>query len=359
MTLVAKTRSLATLAGRSAVRFLCRQKGFQPLPEPELVGSTDTVGCLPALYVPEQLDRVVSCGFERTLKSEVEKLRASCFVESPIEKYELGESLIIGGQVVTKTARHFFGRSSAYEYIGKPILRLDQANLANTLQGTKYFGHWLRDDCAMFEYLRETPPPLISMRRGNWPDGIVYEKLFSQTWQETSFASIGALTVFRELGFSRSKAERLQILRRRIRQTLPSGTSGDIVFIARGASGASRAISNADALMQALEAAGVRILEPETGTEDLLRALLDAELVISVEGSQAGHALYGLKERGALLILQPPSRFYNPHHEWARLLGMGYGIVVGEQEKDGFQIRANEVLAMVDRLLIAPRIAEA
>jgi hypothetical protein len=81
--------------------------------------------------------------------------------------------------------------------------------------------------------------------------------------------------------------------------------------------------------------------------------LLDARVIITVEGSQAAHGVFTLAENGSLLILQPPRRFYNPHIEWTRLLGMRYGIVIGKDVDDGagFLIDPDEVLRMVDQMI--------
>jgi hypothetical protein len=114
-------------------------------------------------------------------------------------------------------------------------------------------------------------------------------------------------------------------------------------------------MSNQDEVEQAFTAAGIRIVEPGTDGEALVQNLLDAAVIVTIEGSQASHGVYTLAEGGALLILQPPERFYNPHHEWARLLGMRYGITVGQKDGPGFRIHPGEALRMIDRLMAAHR----
>ncbi|MFC3166518.1 hypothetical protein [Paracoccus fontiphilus] len=81
------------------------------------------------------------------------------------------------------------------------------------------------------------------------------------------------------------------------------------------------------------------------------RQILDASVIISVEGSQACHAIYALREGGALLVLQPPDQLYSAAQEWMRTLDMNCGMVIGTAAEGGFTINPDEVLQMVDRLL--------
>jgi hypothetical protein len=80
-------------------------------------------------------------------------------------------------------------------------------------------------------------------------------------------------------------------------------------------------------------------------------------MIITIEGSQAAHGVYMLQTGGSLMILQPPDRFYNPHHQWARLIGMAYGTVVGTPDGVSFHMDPGEVLDMAERLETVPRFA--
>src|SRR5262249_25449459 len=96
---------------------------------------------------------------------------------------------------------------------------------------------------------------------------------------------------------------------------------------------------------------GVRIVEAETlAVPDLIKEVFGARLVISVEGSQLSHTLYTMHDRGGLLVIQPPDRFFNSHMDWARTLGMGYGIVVGERHDLGFNLPLDDLLRTIDML---------
>lgn len=340
-----------------------RGRKLQPLPPPHLVGPSETVSCAPGLYEADQIGRVTACGFRGALPDELAKLDATVFQEAPLERYDLGPSLIVGGRIVTRSAWHLFRDLPRREVLGDRPHEYGRISLLNSQRGMRYFGHWLRDDCALHEALRDMPSmsrgELLSMRRAHWPDCAFYETAFGHDWPEVGVARIADLTLWRDQGFSRDKAARLRRLRARLRQTGRGENVGQIVYLGRGRHGVARDMANRDAFETALQKAGIRVLEPGRGGAELSRQLLDAAMIVTIEGSQASHGVYNLAEGGAMLILQPPDRFYNPHHEWCRLLGMSYGVVVGKPGAGGFSICPDEVLRMVDRLVAQERVRDA
>lgn len=276
-------------------------------------------------------------------------LRADRFTGTPAERYRLGESIIIGGTVITQQARHHYRALPEIKALSAKLQTYDAATLLNTEQGLFYFGHWLQDDCALYELMKDAPN-LLSIARPDWPDRHYYEAGFGQVWTETRFAHVGDLTVWRDLGYSTDKARRLQALRTRLRASVtPTGNRG-IVYISRGRMGEPRNMSNTEAFENALRDAGIDVIDLNEGGA----AILDARMIISIEGSQACHGLFALAAGGSFLIIQPPERFYNPLRNWASLLGLNYGIVVGQKDVVSFHVDPGEVLRMVDRLLAVP-----
>ncbi|MFV0332776.1 MAG: glycosyltransferase 61 family protein [Tropicimonas sp.] len=350
--MMGRQRVLAQVLGAEWRALRAGGRQFDSLPAGEPVGLEEEIACRPALYEEAQLGRVQCCGFGMSLAGEKAKLDATSFRSVPARRIALGEAVIAGAQVFSGPSRFFFAQGGIYPALRGRLREFGAAQLANTAQGMRYFGHWLRDDCVMRDLMAEGGA-VLSMVRPHWPDAVAYERLFGQGWDEVSLAYVSDLTVWRELGFSRDKARRIRDLRARLRQGVVGHGAGRVVYIARGPGGAPRTMENEDALLAALDAAGVMILRPEGNAEALLNELLDASLVISIEGSQLTHAVFSLAEGGGVLTIQPPDRFYNPHHEWTRLMGMRYGIVVGQPGEGGFTVDAGEVLAMIDRLMAA------
>ncbi|WOI55685.1 glycosyltransferase family 61 protein [Palleronia sp. LCG004] len=332
-----------------ARRRLLRRKIFTRLPAGEPQGPSDVVECLPAKYEPAQIDRVVACGFSSTISQEIEKLEATNYREVPLAACRLGRSMIVGGQILTDESRYYLGPQSPLEAMREAPKSYDRACVYNSALGLRYFGHWLHDDCSVREAVAGREP-CISLRRPKWPDADVYETAFGHVQDQPEHAVVESLTVYADRAFSRAKAENVRALRRKLRERIAPRKKGQIVFLRRGPSAVARHIVEEEQLIKHLDRAGIRIVDPERGTTETIEELLDAALVISVEGSQAAHAVYCAADRGSMLILQPPDRFYNPGVEWCRMAGLSYGTVIGEAAEGGFRIHSDEVLSMVGRL---------
>lgn len=325
---------------------------FADLPEPQAEYAPIQMTCRPALYEPEQLNRVTKCNLNRSLEFMMGLWTDTVWTEAPLSIYRLGPAVVLGGTVITSQARYWL-RDYQVGLLRtlKTCVREPEIVLVNSLQGLKFFGHWLGDDCTAFEAFRDHAA-LRSVRRPAWSDIAFYEDAFCQSWQEQDIMQTENLIMLRDLGFSRRKAERYRTLRRRLRERVcERPAAGKIVFIRRGESAAKREITNWDELRQKLEDRGISIVTPEINTEHFVQSILDASLIITVEGSQACHAIYALKDGGGLLILQPPFQLHTAAQEWMRSLDLHCGMVIGRAEKDGFTIVPDEVLAMADRLL--------
>ncbi len=321
-------------------------------PTPEPLEQAESYEVLPALYEKEQFDRVVRVGFDRSLESEQEKLDARVAFSTPPEVTVFRDVICCGRRLFGRSGNHFLAN-------GNPIRQAfmsqrsgyDHVVVTNSTLGLKYFGHWLGDDCAARELPLPSSGVLKSFARPNWSDAAFYEDAFGQVWDEEPVFYADKLSVFTDIGFGMSKKRRLEDLRARMRKKYPiAENEGGIAYVQRGSRGEKRSMANEDELMTRLSAAGITIVTGESGGETIARAMMDCKIIIGVEGSQINHATYNLHENGALLVLQPPHRFYNPHHEWARLMGMRYGTVVGQPRTQDYIVDPDEVLAMVDRL---------
>lgn len=334
---------------RTAKRKISRSSMFTALPAAQVLRKGQALPVRPPLFEPEQLERVIACGFGRSIQEEVARLTATYLMEGRPEEYDLGSCVIAGGQVFSEEATYYISDRSPIKAMRGTLQKLESVKMASSEQGLKYFGHWLRDDCALYEWIRDDEKT-YSLTRPNWPDAQIYEAAFDQDWTPLDFAFCENLTIYRELGFNRDKSRRFDILRQKLRTQYPQYEGGQIVYLSRGATGSPRNMSNAVVFEAELEKAGVQIVEPESDPAALPAKLLNAQMIITIEGSQAAHGVYMLGQGGSMLILQPPERFYNAHQEWTRMTGMKYGTVVGSKDDVSFHVCPNEVLAMVERL---------
>ena len=331
-----------------AARLLTRRapEDWPPAETPPITGA---FAVRPAIYDPDQLDRVVKVGFGRTLAQQKDKLDQVEAPSAPATRMEFSDITWIGGRFYTRDKTYFMIPGNPLTQTGTTCPRYDHVVITNSRPGLRYFGHWLRDDCAAREMDLPGDATLLSLTRPDWADSRYYETVFDQSWIDTKAFFARKLTVLTDIGFSPDKRKRLQKLRARLRQNAPANDRpGRIVYIRRGPGSVPRTMENEDALVAALSAAGVGVVDAESGGDAISREILDAKIIISIEGSQLSHATYNLAEGGAILVLQPPDRFYNPHHDWSRLLGMRYAIVVGRISEKSYTVDPDEVLRMLD-----------
>lgn len=263
--------------------------------------------------------------------------------------YVLGGEIYAGGERIWIPTNQTPMLSASVEVMDEPIV------ITNSSAGMRYFGHWVLDDCSAFAAARdEGRGRLVSMVRRNWPDIPLFEEaFFNERWVEKKAVWSPRVQVTTDMGFSPAKRDRLESFRNGLRTRITATDPGKIVYLRRGPSAVSRDVTNEDELISALEAKGIPIVRAEIDTPEMLAQLMDSKVVITVEGSQTTHATWTVAKSGALLVLQPPDRFYNPHLEWTRLFDIPYGVVIGEPREGGFHIYPDEVFSMIDRLLKA------
>lgn len=326
---------------------------FGDFGQPELEHPARELSCRPALYEPDQLSRITGGGNGMTFDTLMTLWTQTRWTEAPLHIFRLGPACILRGTVITRKAMHWMD-------VPRPMLNdllvdvpsTPESVVLNSQQGLRFFGHWLGDDCSSYEAFPDHPG-LISMKRPKWGDVAFYEKAFDQHWQDQNVIVSENLILLNSLGFSRRKGDRYRTLRHRLRKAIgPTGEPGKIVYIRRGPSAKMRTwIANDDDVATALEARGITVVTPEGDTAAFVRTILDAAIVITMEGSQARHSIYGLCDGGGLLILQPPDQAYGAAQEWMRVLDLHCGMVIGMPADEGFTVNPDEVLSMTDRLL--------
>lgn len=321
---------------------------------PVIMGSTDLMPCRQALYDAAQFDRIRATPARTDIPFQLNRLTETGQRRTEALVHRYGPATVVGGRIFHAKGETWI--PTRQPRVWSPVVETvtDPVTLPNSPPGMRYFGHWVRDDASAYEVARDRGGRVLSMVRPDWSDAPFYEEVFGQDWQEKTAFHTPDLTVVTDIGFSEAKRDRLLALGARLRTRVAAEEPGRIVYLARGPSARSRGLQGEDELIAVLEAQGLKILYAESDPRALTAGLMDAKMVITVEGSQTSHAVYTLARDGAILVIQPPYRFYNPHLEWTRLLDVPYGIVIGIPDEDGsFRVDPDEVLAMADRLLDA------
>src|SRR5690606_17606470 len=94
---------------------------------------------------------------------------------------------------------------------------------------------------------------------------------------------------------------------------------------------------------------GWTVLDAEVATlDELLDALVSADIVAGVEGSQLAHLYYSMRPGKVVLMLMPPDRFNLLYKDFCDRLDLVFGFHVGCTTPAGWEIDLPGLLRLVD-----------
>jgi hypothetical protein len=305
----------------------------------------------PVIFLPGQLEKVTGAPSESTLAAEIQAMTAREVTHAPTIAYHIRNAALLGGSVYAGRLRHFiFNDRLAAK---TPPVRIEKATLASTFIGLKYFGHWLKDDCTLRLLCEQFGIPLC-IRIPTHSHIAKYADYFEQDWSTSiDNALIDHLVIAQDFGQNRSKKQRYEILRSRIRARFGDHLARSFVYLKRGATGASRLVYNEEVIVDALVEKGFVVLDVAADSlEQILTVLSRAKLVISMEGSHCAHCVAALPSGGGLMLLEPANRFCANQRGWTDALSIRSGFVVGDAVGDtGFSFSVSEIVKTIDLML--------
>lgn len=223
--------------------------------------------------------------------------------------------------------------------------------LCTSWAGIKYFGHWLHDDVVTYEIAKKYGD-VISLPTAPWSDKDAYTKYFDQNWNNHLYGKIHSLVIFQDYSQNSNKVARYQALRKKIRRKLSEAETNQdkLVYLRRGATGKNRRIlENEDDLINSLDKKGFIVVDIEKHSgHEIVEQMLGANLVVTLEGSQQTHALYTLKDRGALINITPPELFTAVAKDWTEAIGFDFGFLLGDKSEKGFTVNIDNLFKTID-----------
>lgn len=228
---------------------------------------------------------------------------------------------------------------------------LKSAHMMSQWAGSHYFGSYMRDELPLGLLPPEGASGVTVTTKAYVHEAGYREILSLPRPPLAAAARIGVLTIYSDFAQNSSKAARYRELRRRVQEyfkgSARSAPTG--VYLKRGATGERRVVANEAALEQLLTKLGFDIVEPVKLTaEEIAQRLLNAPVIIGVEGSHLAHTMYTLADNGTLVVIQPPDRFALPYKEFADRLELGFAFVVGHPAEDGFTVDLDEIKRILD-----------
>lgn len=305
----------------------------------------------PTISLPGQIEKVTGAPSESTAAAEIQAMVEREVIHAPTIAFHIRDAALFGGSIYTGNLRHFIFKTP--KRTKNNSVHIENAALTSTFVGIKYFGHWLKDDCTLRLLCEEFGDPLC-VRAAPHPDCAKYARYFQQDWSTAiDGALIDHLVIMQDFGQNNSKRQRYEVLRSRVKASLGSERAKSLVYIKRGATGASRLVHNEGEIINVLIEKGFEILDIASDKlEYVLTVLSQARVVISIEGSHCAHCVVSLPAGSGLILLQPPNRFCANQRGWADLLSIRSGFVVGDvMDGSSYSFSLSDILKTVDLML--------
>ena len=327
--------------------------------EKEILCPDEPEAVAPSIFLPGQLERVKEWRNEPwfgqlSASHQISGVISTTVNHAPTIAYHIKGAILFDGSIYIGNYRyplHPDYDNSAFVSSIHTVDHLHNAALASTYLGTRFFAHWLADDCTRY-LLAEGAHRVICTRRSTYPHQQEYQTYFKQDWTSLDRARINKLTIFQDFSQNSHKRKRYEVLRQRIKANVSAIGSDTRVYLRRGNTGTSRLIRNEDEIIDTLVKYGFVLVDVEKDTVDrIIGTLLGAKIVVSIEGSHNAHCTYSCQQGSAFLVLMPSDRFAQMTRGWAACLGIRYGFVVGIGEDAGYYFPVHEVLRTIDLLL--------
>ncbi|WP_303544193.1 glycosyltransferase 61 family protein [Sphingomonas natans] len=336
-----------------AAPILARLRGYRPIE----AAASQTVELAPAdraetseaIALPGEFERATGA-METTNMAEQRRLIGAGMLDHGATIGRLVENVtIVGAGLYASRAYSTFGPRPGMR-VSSPCAHFDEAQFCGGQGGEFYFGHWLCDNLAT--------EPLAAMRglsavtlRPRWMHEAGYRALFQLRATEVAHARFDRLWVIDDRGYNEARVARFRAMRTTLRAAVGDPRPNTRLYIARGTTGAKRALTNEPALIETLVARGFAVIEPEHMTPPAIAtALAAAELVISIEGSALCHALMALPAGARMLTIQPPTRFNIFNKIIGDFAGLRTGYVVADPDGDGFRLDPDRLFRTIDLL---------
>jgi hypothetical protein len=303
-----------------------------------------------AIFLDGEMERVGAVQEDTTLQAEVARLSSRQQHHMETVAYRFSEVQLQAGRLfkggMSHRMSHLTDLASRREQVD-----IDSAAIASTLLGSLYFGHWMRDDSTL-QLAVKSLAPTIDVARQSYTHEAGYRDLLSLQEHRVARARVRELFLLDDWGHNPFKRRRFAELRATFRRSVPiSGTERIYIRRGRAVGARGRDMLNTNEVEQFLTAQGFAMIDPDSMSAKEIASIANgAKLVVGLEGSHLGHAIFPIADEGTLLVLQPPLRFNNPYKDVSDSLGLRYAFTVGTQETEGFRIDLTRLGRLLDRV---------
>jgi hypothetical protein len=301
-----------------------------------------------AISLPGEKERARGSIGLTALETHLTWLEAGAISQGATKSYRFHDALLADETVYVRGQYLVCGKGPKRAVIFDRHDSFDEAQLCTHPAARDFFGHWLQDAMCLELLAKSRGLTPLSFKTKKWLHEPGYRDLLMMPETSTSLAKVATLWLTDDRAFNAGWSRRFKELRSRARRKV--GSEGPSrLFISRGAGGSARDLQNKDEITNLLTKHGFTIIEPEQLTaEEVIGALGNAKLIVSVEGSNLIHAQLGLPEGSAMVVIQPPRQFNAYHKVIADIVGLRFAFVVADEADGSFSVDPARLMRTID-----------
>ena len=303
-----------------------------------------------SIYLDGQLDKATGAASGTDLAAQLNPVTNRNVIHAPTIAYHIQNAILTNGSIYSGNMKYFLYPRPPKSARTGPVY-MKTAALVSTKLGTQFFGHWLKDDCTQYLLGAKHGVPLSVPPLYARVDQPKYESLFLQNWNASTEARIDHLIIYQDFSQNSLKRHRYQLLTARIRSRLVPKPPA-FVYFKRGKTGVPRLIANEDEIIKTLSREGFIVVDMGSDNlETIITSLMDARIVVTLEGSHLSHCWFSPENRSGVVTLQPPNCFTSITKGWLDAVSARFGFVVGDRGNGCTWFSVSDILKTVDLMV--------
>lgn len=322
----------------------------------ELIEKERTLETNIPIYLDGDLDKVKSVPFGISIKKEMIEFNSKKYISGPFYNYQIENFFLLKNRIYFDNYEYQLNplEKKIKLYDSRDVVEYDNAAFSSMRISTVFFGHWLREEMVLIDYLQGQKNILSSSILTKQKKEII--DLFGLNYNVVNYAKIKTANLYE--GWQHSAIYKNILLKYKEKISLLPGFKDKklqrIVYLKRGHSASKRYLENEDTMLEALsrDFDVLSFIAETTPVNELYAAIYSADIILSIEGSQMAHSIIAGKHGSTLVCIQPPYRFYNPFKNYCADVDIRYSVFIADQgrEKESFYVDIDRLKQLFEKI---------